>query len=311
MHFRSGVILAGLVFAVLLAVPPANNAASTATAASPTANPAASDYVGADTCKTCHEDMFKNFERTPHWKTMLDTHGGPSHQGCEACHGPGKAHVDSGGDPTKIFGFKGKPASEVTARCLTCHEYTEEHGNFARSLHNVNNVSCIDCHSPHHAKVTDTLLKVNQPQLCYGCHLEQRADFAKPFHHRVNEGLILCSDCHNEHGGYQRHQLRSTAFQDAVCVKCHTEKAGPFAFEHQPVKTEGCTTCHTPHGSSNPRLLTRATVTLLCLQCHTPTTGMAVPGTPTFHNLAQPRYQSCTMCHTQIHGSNFDEFFFR
>src|SRR6266849_8206130 len=52
-----------------------------------------SSYVGAETCKTCHEDIYNNFEKTPHWKTTYDTHGGPSKQGCEACHGPGKAHV--------------------------------------------------------------------------------------------------------------------------------------------------------------------------------------------------------------------------
>jgi hypothetical protein len=59
------------------------------------------DYVGAETCKTCHEDIFKNFETTPHFKTTL-TKRGPEWQGCEACHGPGKAHVESGGDKTKI-----------------------------------------------------------------------------------------------------------------------------------------------------------------------------------------------------------------
>ena len=271
----------------------------------------AAGYVGSDTCKTCHEDLFKGFEGSPHFPTTLDTRGGPSHQGCEGCHGPGKAHADAGGDPKLIWSFKGKTSSQVSKRCLSCHQFTTEHANFSRWQHNINNVGCTDCHSPHHAKERETLLVAKQPQLCYGCHLEQKADFAKPFHHRVNEGLILCGDCHNEHGGFIRHQLRTSVDQQAVCVKCHTEAAGPFTFEHQPVKSEGCVSCHSPHGSSNPRMLRTATVNLLCLRCHTPTTGMAVPGTPTFHNQAQPRFQACTMCHTQIHGSNFDEFFFK
>src|ERR1700740_3167741 len=60
------------------------------------------DYVGTGTCKACHEDIYNGWEKTPHWKTTLDTRGGPSHQGCEGCHGPGGAHVAGGGDKTKI-----------------------------------------------------------------------------------------------------------------------------------------------------------------------------------------------------------------
>jgi hypothetical protein len=57
-------------------------------------------------------------------------------------------------------------------------------------------------------------------------------------------------------------------------------------------------------------LLKRAQVNLLCLECHTLTIDSAAPGTPSFHNQAQ-KYQACTMCHTQIHGSNFDKTFFK
>src|ERR1700746_1950692 len=74
-------------------------------------------YVGVDTCKTCHEDLYKkSFENTPHFKTtLLDGHG------CESCHGPGAAHVEGGGDVSKIISFKSMPTMEVTARCLSCH----------------------------------------------------------------------------------------------------------------------------------------------------------------------------------------------
>jgi DmsE family decaheme c-type cytochrome len=284
-----------------------NSTAQTQPAAAPASQTA---YVGADTCKACHEDMYKNFEKTPHWKTTLDVHADPSKQGCEACHGPGGDHVADPTDKTKIFAFKDVPASKISERCLTCHTYGEEHSNFARSAHSQNSVSCIDCHSPHHAKEEQFLLVKGQPQLCYTCHLEAKPEFNRPFHHRVNEGLIQCSDCHNPHGGFLTKQVRSTAAQDAVCFKCHADKAGPFVFEHAPVKTEGCVSCHSPHGSSNPRLLKRSQVNLLCLECHSLTTDTAAPGTPTFHNQAQ-KYQACTMCHSQIHGSNFDRNFFK
>ena len=274
----------------------------------------ASLYVGSETCKTCHEDMpskdfYKNYEASPHFATTLDTKKGPEWHGCEACHGPGKAHVDGGGDKSKIFTFKGASA-ETSARCLDCHQYGEEHSNFGRSAHLQNNVGCTDCHDPHHAKESQFLMKEKQPQLCYGCHLETKQQFTRTFHHRVNEGMVQCSDCHNPHGGFQARQLRATASQDLVCFKCHTDKQGPFVYEHEAVKIEGCVACHTPHGNSNPRLLKRSQVNLLCLECHAFTVDAGPAATPTFHNLAQ-KYQACTLCHTAIHGSNTNQFFFK
>jgi DmsE family decaheme c-type cytochrome len=267
-------------------------------------------YVGSETCKTCHEDIYKNFETTPHFVTTLDTKKGPGWHGCEACHGPGKEHVEGGGDKTKIFTFKDVPAKETSERCLGCHSYGEEHSNFGRSAHLQNNVGCTDCHSPHHAKESQRLMKEKQPLLCYGCHQDKKQQFNRPFHHRVNEGLVQCSDCHNPHGGFLTRQLRATASQDVVCFKCHSDKAGPFVFEHHAVKIEGCVACHTPHGSSNPRLLKRSQVNLLCLECHSFTVDEIAPVLPTFHNQSQ-KYQACTMCHAAIHGSNFDRFFFK
>ena len=71
-----------------------------------------------------------------------------------------------------------------------------------------------------------------------------------------------------------------------MCVKCHTETAGPFVFEHPPVKTEGCVSCHLPHGGYNARLLTKSNVNTLCLQCHTVNDNFTAPGIPSFHNQA-------------------------
>ena len=275
-----------------------------------TSNPAdPSLYAGTDTCRTCHDDIAKAYDHSAHWKTTLN-HRGVQYQGCEACHGPGKAHAESGGDIAKIIRFKTLSREESSKRCLNCHEFGEEHANFLRSEHLKNNVGCIDCHSAHHPKVERALLTMAQPMLCYECHLEVKPQFSKPSHHRVNEGLISCTNCHNPHGGFLTRQLRATAAQDQVCFTCHADKAGPFVFEHAPVKTEGCVSCHTPHGSSNPRLLKRSQVNVLCLECHTLTVDSAAPGIPSFHNQAQ-KYQACTMCHVAIHGSNSDRDFFK
>jgi DmsE family decaheme c-type cytochrome len=302
---------ASLVFSSLLAQPAQGQEKGAAQSKTPAAASAKeSEYVGADTCKTCHEDLYNAWEKSPHWKTTLNKREGASHQGCEACHGPGSAHVEGGGDKTKIFLFEKAPNKEINARCLSCHAGGTEHLKVVNSIHSQNDVSCISCHSPHHPRTKEFLLVKAQPELCFGCHLQQKPQFDMPFHHRVNEGLIQCSDCHNVHGTVKPKQVRTSAQQDAICFTCHADKQGPFVFEHDPVKTEGCLSCHVPHGGPNQHMLRLSTVNLLCLQCHTNSFISAAPSTPSFHNQAA-QFQACTLCHTQIHGSNFDRFFFK
>jgi DmsE family decaheme c-type cytochrome len=266
-------------------------------------------YVGAETCKTCHEEIFNGWEKSRHWKQTLKE-GGISKHGCEDCHGPGSAHVEGGGDKTKIFLFKEAATKEINNRCLGCHEADTQQAHALNSLHARNDVSCTSCHSPHHAESREFLLKKSQPELCFSCHLTQKAQFQMPFHHRVNEGLIQCTDCHNPHGTEGSRQVRMSPQQDAVCFKCHTDKEGPFVYEHAPIKTDGCTSCHMVHGGPNPHMLRLSTVNLLCLQCHTASTISPAPQAPSFHNQAS-FFQACTLCHDAIHGSNFSSFFFK
>jgi len=137
----------------------------------------ASDFVGSETCATCHADEAKKFPENPHWKLAL-THGGNGVT-CEGCHGPGKAHVDGGGDATKIFRFEKASAKQIDATCLGCH--ADAHPNFRRSEHAKANVSCTSCHSihaTHNVLTEDVLLKAPQPQLCYQCHADVKGMFA-------------------------------------------------------------------------------------------------------------------------------------
>ncbi|HVM92286.1 MAG TPA: DmsE family decaheme c-type cytochrome [Terriglobales bacterium] len=261
---------------------------------------AASSYVGSEPCLTCHEDVYRNqFERTPHFQTVKKGHG------CESCHGPGAEHVAGGGDKSKIVSFTGLSRQESSRRCLECHGNAKAQHFSGSSAHMSNQVGCVDCHSPHHPAEPEHLLVKKQPELCYSCHANERAEFSRPYHHRVNEGLVTCNDCHSVHGSSSVGQVRESTSGDAGCMRCHTEKQGPFVYEHVPVKTEGCSSCHTPHGSTNPRLLRVSNVDLLCLQCHSyPGLGPSGPA----HNQSQ-KYQACTMCHTQIHGSNANTAF--
>jgi predicted CXXCH cytochrome family protein len=291
------------------------------------------DYVGSDACKDCHEDQFKAYSHTSHARlsTMGSWKGKAT--GCESCHGPGKDHIAEG-DPTKIISFKNKSPKETAETCLSCHAGKEERNNFRRGEHWRNDVGCTDCHSPHlttpGAKnmpgsnvlvspvnaekpgfATVRMLRKSDPQLCMGCHSEVKPQFSAPFHHKVLEGAIRCSDCHNPHGGFEVKQTRLATGGDAPCIKCHADKQGPFTYEHAPVKTEGCTACHTPHGSSNPRLLKFSAVAQLCLTCHSVDHGVGAiePQGPQHNQNAQ--YANCTACHVKIHGSRSSPVFFR
>ena len=272
-----------------------------ATPSSPATGP--DQYVGATTCQGCHDEIYKNFMASPHSLTTKETHMTHGAHGCESCHGPGAAHVEGGGDKSKIFRFDVARPEDISRRCLGCHESNVEQRQFLRSTHNANGIACTLCHSIHHSKA-EYLLQAKQTALCFSCHQEQRVDFQKPFRHRVLEGLIRCTDCHNPHGTMVGRQIRTTPGQEIelICFKCHMDKRGPFVFEHNAVRTEGCLVCHSPHGSTNARMLLTARVNSLCLQCH------PAPSGP--HNQSG-KAQTCILCHSQIHGSNLSDVFFK
>ncbi len=279
---------------------------STAGAKTSQAAPAAGDFVGQEACATCHEEAAKGFTSNPHTK-IAEMHG-KTGVTCEGCHGPGKAHVMAAATlPRSSSPPKLRPR-KLTTKCLTCHQ--GQHANFERTAHGEANVSCISCHSVHHSEDKEQLLKAAQPTLCFQCHTDVKPEFNMPFHHKVEEGLIKCSDCHDPHGTFNRKNLKASTQQDAVCTKCHTETAGPFVYEHAVVKTEGCVACHFPHGGPNPRLLNRANVNTICLQCHSPSPNFTTsqPMGPVHNQAVQ--YQSCTICHTEVHGSNISAVFF-
>ena len=108
--------------------------------------------------------------------------------------------------------------------------------------------------------------------------------------------------------------MAKVQFNETGCLSCHADKRGPFAFEHAPVRLEGCGACHEPHGSTNPRMLTRPEVRQLCLECHSgvgPSRGTLGGAAPAFHDLRSARYRNCSVCHTKVHGSHVSKALLR
>lgn len=281
-------------------------------------------FVGSNACKTCHADVWLNFYRNPHYKTLLGE-GPPEKQGCEGCHGGAAAHIEAnGGKATIPRAFSLMSAERVLDACLTCHSKDFSRANIRRSQHTLANIVCTNCHSVHKSTTPKFLLAKRQIDMCGGCHRNVRAQFSMPFKHRVNEGFMQCSDCHNPHGTFaptwrssQRPRMVNQALgNEEACLKCHTDKRGPFTFEHPPVRVEGCESCHNPHGSMNPRLLKRPVTFTMCLECHSGAGNFGRQGDgiqiqSATHNMSDPRYQNCTTCHVRIHGSNSDPRFLR
>jgi DmsE family decaheme c-type cytochrome len=286
--------------------------------------PAGSGFTGSAVCKTCHPDVWLNFYKNPHYKSIASGKEPPEKTGCEGCHGPGKAHVEARGGKSTIFAFSQAGPEKILDRCLDCHAKDLSRGNVRRSSHTTADVVCSSCHSIHKSPVPKFLLAKKQTELCYGCHGSIRAQFSMPFKHRVNEGFMSCSDCHNPHGtaaptwkmAHRPRMVEQASGGEEACLKCHSDKRGPFVHEHAAVRVDGCESCHNPHGSTNAKLLKRPAVFTLCLECHNGAgnfgrTGQGVPTLSQSHNMADPRYRNCTTCHVRIHGSNTDQLFLR
>jgi DmsE family decaheme c-type cytochrome len=321
--WRGAPLRAAWVLALLGAALPAVNAQPQS--AVPPVKATAGGYVGSAVCKTCHADIWLNFYKNPHYKSIASGKEVPERTGCEGCHGPAQGHVEArGGKKTIPRAFSLMGTKQAIDTCLACHSKDMSRANIRASEHTAADVSCNNCHSIHRPQTAKSLLAKKQTELCYQCHQTVKAQFAMPFKHRVNEGFIQCTDCHNPHGTFnptwrmgQRPRMVEQALgNEEACLKCHSDKRGPFTFEHAPVRTEGCESCHSPHGSTNAKLLRKPVVFTLCLECHTGAgtfgpSGSGIPTQTSSHNLLDPRYQRCTVCHVRIHGSNSDQRFLR
>jgi DmsE family decaheme c-type cytochrome len=267
---------------------------------------------GARQCMTCHAEgrdkaAHEIFLTPMGISNSLDSPFAEGANDCETCHGPSASHRKKQEDGSRlspqITFAKGTPVGPQNEVCMSCHS----DGNMIHwtgSMHEAEEVACVSCHEVHAAQ--DPMMdKLAQQDKCFACHSRARADTFKASSHPLRFGEMTCTDCHNPHDGANDFLLARSTVND-TCYTCHAEKRGPFLWEHAPV-SEDCTLCHNPHGSNHAALL-KQRPPLLCQQCHSPGGHPATAYTSeTAENSFQQRFllgQSCTNCHSQVHGSN-------
>jgi len=295
--FAFGVLLELPFFAGAQPVPPA--------APAPPAAP--SNYMGAATCKACHEEQFIKFSKTRMGRSfLLQARNSNEANACESCHGPGRAHVEAGGGKGKggLITFAKNDPTPVEKRnqiCLDCHTKGERIF-WKGSAHESRDVACTSCHkvmedvSPKHQ-----LTKATEIESCGTCHLQKRAQQMRSSHMPLREGKMTCTSCHNPHGTVTRALLKEASLND-TCFTCHAEKRGPFLWSHQPV-VESCTNCHDPHGTNHDAMLKLAKPRL-CQQCHIESGHVSRPYGRDASAQKFVMGRSCNDCHVAVHGSN-------
>jgi predicted CXXCH cytochrome family protein len=225
-------------------------------------------YIGSKECEQCHDKIYRDFPTADHSRLIAQ---GPNAiaAGCESCHGPASLHSESGGEVKPPFSFTaGRPAKESFGARVPVSS--------SRSVESV----------------------------CFQCHADIRGKFSLPSHHPVPEGKMRCTDCHPPHKG-SAHFSGGTSLmsQSEGCIRCHPAQRGPYAFEHEALR-EGCTTCHSVHGSVNAKMLTERNSTL-CLKCHFQQVSggrLLIGGSDHTRRVQQGTCWSAG-CHEAVHGS--------
>jgi DmsE family decaheme c-type cytochrome len=289
------VVIAG---AFVLAAAVAGARASEETKGPPTA------AVDTAACLTCHDAAATGMKHTPH--ASLE-------KSCVSCHDAAKAteHMNGQMEGSNVPGpsLKKLSAENLASTCLQCHDKGHQ-ANFAGGVHERRNVSCASCHSVHAPRSPKAQLKMaTQTETCFTCHQTIRGKTMRTSHHPVREGRLECTSCHDPHDSTSPKMI-SAAFVNDKCLECHTEKRGPFLWEHAPVR-ESCLNCHDPHGSNHDKMLV-AKLPFLCQRCHLntrhPGTLYDARNTVVGASLSAVSNRSaehaCRNCHINIHGSN-------
>lgn len=179
---------------------------------------------------------------------------------CETCHQLQPQEADI------------KPFPVSKSSCYVCHNDKTK----VIYLHGpVGTFQCLSCHNPKDPQEKYKTI-ARDAELCYTCHDNKEKEFKKKYLHGPL-GTGKCDLCHDPHGSNYPYWLFARI--NDVCFSCHG-----VGFKFHPVtghptdivrdprrkgKTMSCVSCHDPHASNNPKLLSLAPDFLgTCNRCH-------------------------------------------
>jgi DmsE family decaheme c-type cytochrome len=257
----------------------------------------------SEVCLDCHDGLLDGLMGTPHQMSSETFEGADATIACTDCHVGDERHWEDDPEEYPMTSLADVDADAVALLCATCHMNSHQQNMLEDNIHTMNDVSCADCHGVH-GNTHVSLLKSSQPGLCLDCHKNVEGQFAQPFRHPVNDEIVVCTDCHMTIDLVAT-ELSYNGINNA-CYECHAQFEGPFPYEHQATvdySTEegGCLSCHSPHGSYNPRMLKQPYESphyRLCTQCH----SVPLHNNNSFHGTMWAGVP-CNDCHSDIHGS--------
>ena len=257
-------------------------------------------YTGSNNCQPCHEEQYNSWKSSKHAAEFkpeqkdkqtcnachITVTGVPNQStmennvGCEACHGPGEAHISGGGDKTKIVSDN---SADICGRCHNSNKndstaWTEEYKP-GMKLTDVKGLKLIPV-APD--KLVPSVKDIH-PSLTYNMWLVSGHAKTPERNIEINgkkwEGLVTCAACHNPHNSNNKAQLIMDSKE--LCKTCHSQGAVLKGFGAK--------------GIEETRSLHTAAP---CVACHMTEKNhrmkMFRPDDP---NLSEDRLDSCCDCH--------------
>lgn len=196
---------------------------------------------------------------------------------CKACHDPA------------FKKFETTPHAAIAQSCSACHGDVTQHlkSNLERG-------------EPGPIISVKSLKADEANKICLTCHDKgKQANWDGGAHERRG---VACVSCHSVHSFKSTKGQLKTAQDAEGCASCHAKiRSKSMRVSHHPVR-EGvmsCSSCHNPHDSTKPKLLSADFVNEQCLSCHAEKRG------PFLWEHAPVR-ENCLHCHDP-HGSNHEK----
>lgn len=223
--------------------------------------------VAKSNCNSCHDPHGSNTRGI-----IFDVaHAGVAKRKCTECHQK----------PTAPNPLKTK--KQTTELCRECHKDMVAQTFNKNRVHwpLVDNVGCLNCHSPHATK-QQKLLKGSIVDVCGKCHSDtvklQEWSINNPKNKKLCEPVKTgnCISCHSPHASDNVLLITQPSITADLCGRCHewqthsTHPIGEKVIDPRDKNlTMGCLSCHKACGTGNkPDMLTFDTTYELCIQCH-------------------------------------------